>query len=102
MFYPLHRFRKHFKRIMFGDKFWVGKNPIKSRFPEIFGSLKGKSLGYENEALSIRETARSILADCYKIAIDEKQSALDADLHPRKSIEEEIDILLNSFNVSGA
>jgi hypothetical protein len=63
MFYPLQRFRLHFRRLIFGDKFWANKKPTKTKFPKEFGAFKGKSPGYENEAAANVETARSIIAD---------------------------------------
>ena len=70
MFYPLERFRKHFKRVMFGDKFWDGRKTLKSKFQENFGYVRNASKeGFVNEAAAIRVTAKAILNDYHASAM---------------------------------
>jgi len=68
IFYPLQRFRKKFRRVIFGDKFWGNKKTMRTKFRDAFGMFKGKSSGYEDEESASRETARSIIGDCFNIA----------------------------------
>jgi len=75
MFYPLQRFRLHFRRLIFGDKFWANKKTTKTKFPVQFGSMKGKSPGYESEVAANRETAKSIVAD-YQAQIQKELIAI--------------------------
>jgi hypothetical protein len=63
MFYPFHRFRLHFRRLIFGDKFWVNKKVSKTKFPKEFGAMKGKCPGGESEKAANQESAKSAIAD---------------------------------------
>ena len=63
MFYPLQRFRIHFRRQIFGDKFWEDKKVAKTRFVSAFGEMKGKQGGYESEAAANQITAVSVIND---------------------------------------
>lgn len=62
--YPLVRFRKHFRRLLFGDKFWEQRSAAKSHIDELEGfDYKFFYGGLENEKEALKMTARSILAD---------------------------------------
>ena len=64
MFYPIERFRKHFRRVLFGDKFWSGRKVLKTNFKENFAHLRKRGAEvYADEDTAIRETARSIISD---------------------------------------
>jgi hypothetical protein len=65
MFYPIERFRKHLKRILFGDKFWVNKKVKKTKFPDSFGDYSKKSDAFSSAKASIKETCLAIISDCY-------------------------------------
>lgn len=84
IFYPLERFRKHFKRVMFGDKFWENRKTLKSKFQENFGHVRNASKeGFVNEAAAIRVTARAIIGDYQRAAManmDELKSSTRFDV----------------------
>lgn len=71
MFYALERFRVHFRRAFFGDKFWKGRNASKSKFPELYTEhssvFKG---GFENEDVANMLSCRSILGDAQRDLYD--------------------------------
>lgn len=65
LFYSLFRFRSHFKRLIFGDKFWKDRKLLKSRINLESGLQHNRQLqqGFANEEVALRDTARAILAD---------------------------------------
>jgi len=77
MFYPLQRFRLHYRRLIFGDKFWENKKTTKTRFPSAFKELKGKTPGYESEEAAVRQTSLSIIADTMAQIEKEKSDVAD-------------------------
>lgn len=63
LFYSLERFRKHFKRVLFGDQFWLERKQLKSKI-KLAGYHRGDTRSaFESERHALRETARSIMAD---------------------------------------
>lgn len=61
LFYQLHLFQRHFKRLIFGDKFWSGREAFPTRFAE--ADLEESAAFFANEKSVIKETARQILSD---------------------------------------
>lgn len=63
LFYVLERFRKHIRRIAFGDKFWENRSQLKLKIEDLEGSSDFFNAVYKNEQTAIIETSRSIIAD---------------------------------------
>jgi hypothetical protein len=57
-FFQLIRFRQKFRRCLFGDKFWLGRPYLESRYFEF-----GDGAGFETEERAKLETARAIVLD---------------------------------------
>jgi hypothetical protein len=57
-FYQLIRFRQKMKRCLFGDRFWIGRPYLESRYFEF-----GDCIGYTTEKRAVMETARAIVLD---------------------------------------
>jgi len=71
LFYPLVRFRKHFRRVLFGDKFWEKLSLVKSHIDELEDfDYKFFYNGFENEKEALKMTARSILADISDMKVE--------------------------------
>lgn len=81
LFYSLVKFRYHFKRLVYGDKFWHERKNLKSRF-EITFTRKPKDLQtpFATEKLAIKETARALIADI--IAAHSPHLELSTTAHP--------------------
>lgn len=60
-FYPLRLFQKCLKRLIFGDRFWDGRNALPSRFDDE-GIFCDEAL-FMNQKCCIKETARQIIGD---------------------------------------
>jgi hypothetical protein len=63
LFYIVERFRKHIKRLVFGDKFWAAHTYFKSRIGELDGNATYYGERYKDERTALIETSRSIIAD---------------------------------------
>jgi hypothetical protein len=63
LFYQLKRFRKHFRRLVLGDKFWAGRKLLKSKFADDMDLPKGYDADFANEKLATRATCRILLRD---------------------------------------
>ena len=74
LFYTLIRFRKHMKRIIFGDKFWLNKSNMKLKLLEIDNNSVLYSKFYETEKIAIKETSKSIISDIIFIKNNKKKS----------------------------
>ena len=72
IFYPLVKFRKHFRRLIFGDKFWDQLTLMKTEIDELedFDYTFFYS-GFENEKEALKMTARSIIADITALKDDD-------------------------------
>ena len=79
IFYPLVKFRKHFRRLIFGDKFWEKLTIMKTDIDELddFDYLFFYP-GFENEKEALKMTARSILSDITDMKDDQKTIRLSA------------------------
>ena len=63
LFYLVERFRKHIKRLVFGDKFWTARTYLKSRISELDGNASYYGDRFKDERTALIETSRSIIAD---------------------------------------
>jgi len=65
LFYSLFRFRHHYKRLVFGDKFWADRKMLKARVALDSGLQNNKQLhhGFDNLDIAKRDSARAIIAD---------------------------------------
>lgn len=67
LFYAFERFRKHMRRIIFGDKFWKDRNQFKLKFEEIEGSQAYFNNRFKSETRAVLETSRSIVSDVVSV-----------------------------------
>lgn len=67
LFYVFERFRKHVRRIMFGDKFWKNRPQLKLRMEEVQGSSAYFNHRFKDEATAVLETSRSIISDVVSV-----------------------------------
>jgi hypothetical protein len=63
LFYVLERFRKHIKRVVFGDKFWAARTYLKARISELDGNASYYGEKFKDERTALIETSRAIIAD---------------------------------------
>lgn len=63
LFYAVERFRKHIRRLVFGDKFWAAHTYFRSRISELEGNASHYGERYKDEQTALMETSRSIIAD---------------------------------------
>lgn len=63
IFYPLERFRKHFKRLVFGDQFWELRKNLKSNLADLPVASDEYKLWFINEEVALAETAIAIISD---------------------------------------
>jgi hypothetical protein len=102
LFYAVERFRKHLKRIVFGEKFWAGRPQMKLRLTELEGVAFIANRCYANEHSALVETSRSIVFDAIETGIKKKKKK-KFELHDRfspvlRSLDhEELIILKNVF-----
>lgn len=70
LFYSLERFRKFYKRAVFGDKFWQGRKFLKIRAvkAELYQDDDFLTF-FGTEEIAKQRTARSIIADCLHIKV---------------------------------
>lgn len=67
LFYVFERFRKHMRRIVFGDKFWKGRPQMKLKMDEVQGSSAYFTHRYKDEATAVLESSRSIISDVVSV-----------------------------------
>lgn len=67
LFYVFERFRKHVRRIMFGDKFWKDRPQLKLRMEDVQGSSAYFNHRFRDEATAVLETSRSIISDVVSV-----------------------------------
>ena len=88
LFYQLKRFRSHFRRLIFGDKFWTERKQLKTKLGEL-GLRKGHDVSFASEAAATKATARSILRDVlFHAEHDYEMRLTDAFETPLKEINE--------------
>jgi hypothetical protein len=77
MFYQLFLFQRHFKRLIFGDKFWANRQKVLAcRFQEPHLEYDDTHFS-SGEKVAVRETARVILADFNEVATSGRRPRLD-------------------------
>lgn len=67
LFYSLERLRKHFRRMIFGDKFWEGKRKMKLQLSDDLSEFNGYDTHYTDEASATKESSRSVIADAMNV-----------------------------------
>ena len=67
LFYVFERFRKHMRRIVFGDKFWKGRPQMKLKMEDVPGSSAYFTHRFKDEATAMLETSRSIISDVVSV-----------------------------------
>ncbi len=67
LFYVFERFRKHMRRIVFGDKFWKGRPQMKLKMEDVQGSSAYFTHRFKDEATAMLETSRSIISDVVSV-----------------------------------
>jgi hypothetical protein len=73
LFYAVERFRKLYKRFVFGDKFWAGRKFIKLRHIDMSNYLdEDLDICFSNLEIATRRTALSIIADSLMMVNTEK------------------------------
>lgn len=60
MFYSLWHFRTHFRRLVYGDRFWEGRKNVKS---QLHLDIKEKEANFNTEKTAIKATAKALIAD---------------------------------------
>lgn len=63
LFYVVERFRKHVKRLVFGDRFWAARTYLKCKISEMEGNASYYGERFRDERTALVETSRSIIAD---------------------------------------
>eukprot|EP01038_Epipyxis_sp_PR26KG_P010920 gene10920-14659_t len=98
LFYSLERFRKKYRRVVFGDNFWLGRKRIKSKIKEVYRS--DDSYQFNNAKEAIQVTATSIISDTIQLEL--KKYSINEQYYSHISVltKEECDRLVDVFGYS--
>jgi len=100
LFYVLERFRKHLKRLVFGEFFWMKRKWLRLRLANQLGDIRlDVNDVFQSESVALLETSRTIIADAVLLAESAAVFHLsDAmDVAPVYRIDERCSLILKNF-----
>lgn len=100
LFYVLERFRKHLKRLVFGEFFWVNRKWLRLRLANQLGDIRlDVNDLFQSESVALLETSRTIIAEAVQLAESSTVFYLsDAmDVPPVFRINERCNLILKNF-----
>lgn len=100
LFYVLERFRKHLKRLVFGEFFWMKRKWLRLRLANQLGDIRlDVNDLFQSESVALLETSRTIIAEAVLLAESSTLFHLsDAmDVPPVFRINERCNLILKNF-----